>query len=122
MAQDATPGESASHQARRFSSFRTALRRAAVGCVLLLGLCAGPAFAGSLYRCTGSTGETVFSSSTAGYKDCKRIGSTPSVRAARPKNSVAEAAPAKPSLKGVVGSVVSAPSTAASLVGVTGSV
>ncbi|NID13864.1 lytic transglycosylase domain-containing protein [Luteibacter yeojuensis] len=122
MVQDATPGGSAGHRACRFLSFRTVLRRTAIGCVLLLGLCAGPAVAGTLYRCTGSTGETVFSGSTSGYKDCKRIGSTPNPRAARPKGVVAERAPAKPSLEGVVGSVVTAPSTAASFVGVTASV
>ncbi|QWT18383.1 lytic transglycosylase domain-containing protein [Bacillus sp. NP157] len=53
-------------------------------CVLLSGVLAAPAFAGALYRCTGSTGETVFSGTAAGYKDCKRIGSTPAARPARP--------------------------------------
>jgi hypothetical protein len=84
MVDDATPGESAGHHARRFLACRPVLKRAAALCVLLLGLVTGPAVAGSLYRCTGSTGETVFSGSTAGYKDCKRIGSTPSARPARP--------------------------------------
>jgi hypothetical protein len=31
------------------------------------------AHAGSLYHCTGVNGETVFSSSTAGYRGCKKI-------------------------------------------------
>jgi len=83
MVNDATPGESAGHRACRFLPLRTALRRAAIGCVLILGLGAAPAFAGSLYRCVGATGETVFSGSTAGYKDCKRIGSTPGARPPR---------------------------------------
>jgi len=33
------------------------------------------AHAGTLYRCTGVSGETVFSSSTAGYRGCKKIAS-----------------------------------------------
>lgn len=128
MAHHATPGESAGHVACRFLSFRTALRRAAGACVLLCVLVSGPALAGSLYRCVGGTGETVFSGSTAGYKDCKRIGSTAPARPSRPavpaapKGAVFEPAPEAPSLKGVVGAVVSAPSVAPSLVGVTGSV
>lgn len=35
------------------------------------------AHAGALYRCTGSAGETVFSSSTAGYQGCSKIASAP---------------------------------------------
>ncbi|MDR6934919.1 lytic transglycosylase domain-containing protein [Luteibacter sp. 3190] len=98
-----------------------------MACVLLAGVNAGPAVAGALYRCTGSTGETVFSSSAAGYKDCKRIGSTGPARAARPAAPVAPAAvfedvPGKASLEGVIGSVALAPSTAASFFGVTGGV
>ncbi|WP_250624046.1 transglycosylase SLT domain-containing protein [Pinirhizobacter soli] len=34
---------------------------------------ASPVRAATLYRCTGATGETVFASSTAGYKDCKKL-------------------------------------------------
>jgi len=119
---------------------------------LLLGLVTGPAFAGSLYRCTGSTGETVFSGTTAGYKDCKRIGSTGPSRPARSAaaapsdqarvaalppdqaaptaaplsstpNTVFEPVAGPPSLKGVIGSVALAPAVGApSLVGVTGGV
>lgn len=129
MVHDATPGESAGHAARRFLRFRTVLRRAAGACVLLLGLVSGPAAAGTLYRCVGGTGETVFSGSTAGYKDCKRIGSTAPPRPARvtspaaaPKDPVFEPVPAAPSLKGVIGAVVSAPGVAPALAGVTGSV
>src|SRR6187402_1227397 len=115
MVQDATPGESAGHPARRFLLSRTALRRAAGACVLLLGLLAGPASAGALYRCVGTTGETVFSGSTAGYKDCKRLANMAPARPARPLAPPAPAAAvfqtveAAPSLKGVIGSVVLAP-------------
>ncbi|PTR26290.1 soluble lytic murein transglycosylase-like protein [Luteibacter sp. OK325] len=115
MVHDATPGESAGHPARRFLLSRTALRRAAGVVVLLLGLVAGPASAGALYRCVGSTGETVFSGSTAGYKECKRLANMAPARPARPVASLAPAAPvfqtveAAPSLKGVIGSVVLAP-------------
>jgi soluble lytic murein transglycosylase-like protein len=120
MVHDPTPGESAGHRARPFLPLRTVLRRAALACVLCLALVAGPAVAGSLYRCVGSTGETVFSGSTAGYRDCRRIGSTPGARPARaPREAVATA---RPSLEGVVGSVESVPSAAPSLAGVAGSV
>jgi hypothetical protein len=139
MVFDATPGESAGHAACRFLIPGTALKRAAALCVLFLGLLAGPAFAGALYRCTGTTGETVFSGSTSGYKDCKRIGSTPAARPARaaalPKGSdlplasatpsvAADAAPtpARVSFKGVSGGVVGADEPVTSLAGVTGGV
>ena len=83
--------------------------------MLLLGLLAGPASAGALYRCVGSTGETVFAGTTAGYKDCKRLANMAPARPARPIALPAAAAPAfqaveaAPSLKGVIGSVVLAP-------------
>jgi soluble lytic murein transglycosylase-like protein len=89
--------------------------------VLVLGLLAGPASAGALYRCVGSTGETVFSGSTAGYKDCKRLANMAPTRPPRPVAPMAPAAQpgpagavfqtveAAPSLKGVIGSVVLAP-------------
>jgi len=115
MVNDATPGESAGHPACRFLLPRTALRRAAGVCVLLLSLIAGPASAGALYRCVGTTGETVFSGSTAGYKDCKRLANMAPARPARPVMTPTSAAPvflaveAAPSLKGVIGSVVLAP-------------
>lgn len=92
-----------------------ALRRAAGACVLLLGLLAGPASAAALYRCVGSTGETVFSGSTSGYKDCKRLANMAPARPARPvappapTSAVFQAVEAAPSLKGVIGSVVLAP-------------
>ena len=64
---------------------RSILSRVALGCVLLSGLLWLPmAQAGTLYHCTGSSGETVFSSSAAGYRDCKKI-STYDTGAPRPK-------------------------------------
>jgi soluble lytic murein transglycosylase-like protein len=115
MVHDATPGESAGHPACRFLLSRTALRRAAGVVVLLLGLLAGPVSAGALYRCVGSTGETVFAGSTAGYKDCKRLANMAPARPARPvahpapAASVFQSVESAPSLKGVIGSVVLAP-------------
>ena len=71
-------------------AFRTgpALRRAAAACALLAGLLwLAPAQAGSLYRCTGSSGETVYSNSVQGYQGCQKIATVADVapRAARPK-------------------------------------
>jgi len=94
MVHATTPGESAGPTAPRFLARRTLLRRGAGLCVLLAGLfwlIAGPAAAGTLYRCVGSTGETVFSGSTSGYTSCKRIGSTPPARATSPGRSATEA-------------------------------
>lgn len=48
---------------------------AVVGCALQLA--ARPAQAGVLYRCAGSQGETVFTSSKAGYRDCQPLASFP---------------------------------------------
>ncbi len=42
-----------------------------LGCVLVLA--ARPAKAGVLYRCAGSQGETVFTTTKAGYRDCKAM-------------------------------------------------
>ncbi|WP_329742501.1 lytic transglycosylase domain-containing protein [Dyella sp. A6] len=57
-----------------------------MGCLLLLAglLACGAVRAGTLYRCVGSHGETVFSSSRTGYRDCRSMGSYPDagVRAA----------------------------------------
>ena len=46
-----------------------------LGCALLWGVSVTPAHAGTLYRCAGSQGETVFSGTTVGYKDCKQVAS-----------------------------------------------
>ncbi|TAL86607.1 MAG: lytic transglycosylase domain-containing protein [Rhodanobacter sp.] len=52
------------------------LSRLAAGCVLLTLLgWQSVAHAGSLYRCVGSKGEAVYSSSTAGYRGCHKISS-----------------------------------------------
>ncbi len=40
---------------------------------LILGAVVGPARADALWRCVGAQGETVFSSSHVGYRDCRRI-------------------------------------------------
>jgi hypothetical protein len=48
---------------------------ALVGVLLVASLGLSPARAGALYHCTGVNGETVFSSSTAGYRGCKKIAS-----------------------------------------------
>lgn len=55
---------------------RPSWRRARLAGVLLLGASWWPAaHAGSLYRCAGAQGEAVFTSSTAGYHDCRKLGS-----------------------------------------------
>jgi hypothetical protein len=61
------------------------LLRTGLGCALLLTLLWWPtAQAGSLYHCTGANGEAVFSSTTAGYRGCKKIASfAPAPSAAR---------------------------------------
>lgn len=50
-------------------------------CGLALAGLAVPVHADTLYRCTGSSGEAVFSSKAAGYRDCHRIGSYAAPRA-----------------------------------------
>ncbi len=62
-------------------------------------LCWVPARAGTLYQCTGSSGETVFSSSRAGYRGCHAISSYAEPNARR------RAPPARTSLTGVTGTV-----------------
>ncbi|MGO4703379.1 lytic transglycosylase domain-containing protein [Dyella sp. 2RAB6] len=80
-------------------AFRTglALCRAATACALLSGLLwLAPAQAGSLYRCTGSSGETVYSNSVQGYQGCQKIATVADTvpRAAKPKaKAVSPAAP-----------------------------
>jgi soluble lytic murein transglycosylase-like protein len=86
-----------------------------------------PAHAGVLYRCTGTAGETVFSSTAAGYAGCSRISGSPDpVRRKAPPKTPA------PSLTGVqaavetsarrVSEVVAAKPVVASLAWVEGSV
>lgn len=99
--------------------------RVVAGCLLMAGLLMLPvrSHAGVLYRCTGSSGETVFSSTTAGYQGCSRIAGAPEpVR----RKSPPPATPA-PSLAGVQDSVESSaravpPPQPASLAQVEGSV
>jgi len=108
-----SPGESEDRSSRRFSVSGPALRRAAAACVLLLAFLAGPAAASSLYRCLGSSGETVFAGTTTGYRNCRKIGDTGPARPSRPPSPPPPVAKAEPSavasLEGVVGSVVRAP-------------
>jgi soluble lytic murein transglycosylase-like protein len=72
-------------------------------CLLLacVALCPALARAGGLYRCTGSSGETVFSNSTAGYSDCRKL---PGTSAPAPRPARAASAPIA-SVLGVRGSV-----------------
>jgi hypothetical protein len=69
-------------------------------CALLALLCwSGQVRAGALYHCDGAHGEAVYSSSTAGYKGCRRIGGDGvRARASRPVSG-------RTSLRGVIGSV-----------------
>lgn len=87
-------------------------------CAILAGCLVFPGAgrAGALYRCTGSSGEVVFSSNTAGYQGCNRIAGAPESVRKKPT-----ATPSAPSLAGVKdsadtsagkGSAVSAPQPA----------
>ena len=92
-------------------------QRIALGCALLAGALWLPAaHAGNLYRCTGTGGEAVFTGSTAGYHDCRKLGSygTPARRA--PEASLRRVQ------GGVVGTKPQADAAAASLAAVRGSV
>jgi len=88
-----------------FSAVFSPIVRLAVASLLLAGvaLCPGLARAGGLYRCTGSSGETVFSSGTAGYSDCHKL---PGTSAPTPRPARVAAAPIA-SVLGVHGSVES---------------
>lgn len=79
-----------------------ALRWLAVGCAILAGALVIPAtaHAGALYKCTGSSGEVVFSSSTAGYQGCSRIAGAPEPSRKKPVATVA--APSLAAVKGTV--------------------
>jgi hypothetical protein len=85
------------------------LRRLAAVCALLLAALVFPVpgHAGVLYRCTGSSGEVVFSSSTAGYQGCSRIAGAPDPVRKKPAPTVAA-----PSLTAVKGSVETSTSKA----------
>jgi len=84
MSPAARLGESAGSPARCFPSIPVP-RWAAYVCVLLLGLLAGPVSAEALYRCTGVSGETVFTGHTDGYKDCKKLAGNPVNTMSMPK-------------------------------------
>lgn len=73
-------GGGAGPRASRFPALLLTLFQAAVGCAFFLLLMGGaPAHAGAMYRCAGSQGEAVFTSSTVGFHDCKSLGSYASV-------------------------------------------
>ena len=95
----AREGESAGVASVAFPG-RSILCRVALACALLAGLlCLPKAHAGALYQCTGSGGETVYSSTTAGYRGCHKVASFADSRRKVP------ATPRKPvaSLAGVHG-------------------
>lgn len=77
--------------------------RTTLAWVALLAGClhGGAARAGTLYQCTGRSGETVYSSSRAGYRACHAISSyaSPEVRGRAPPRD-------RTSLTGVTGTVV----------------
>lgn len=71
----ARQGESAGVASAAFPG-RSILYRVALACALLAGLFWLPkAHAGALYQCAGPSGETVYSSSTAGYSGCHKVAS-----------------------------------------------
>ena len=114
----ASHGGSADRPAGGFP-LRSILCGVAFGCALLWW---SPAGAATLYQCTGSSGEAVFSSSKAGYQDCKAISS---YAAPAPRRRV----PPRASLGKVAGSAVTTArglaadgTGAASLTGVRGTV
>ncbi len=73
-----------------------------LGIVLCCALWSPAARAGALYRCTGTSGEAVFSSSKAGYQHCKVISTyAEPVRRRLPTRPPAPT----PSINGVTGSV-----------------
>ncbi|SEJ31628.1 protein of unknown function [Frateuria terrea] len=92
----ARQGESAGVTSAAFPG-RSILYRVALACALLGGLLWLPAaHAGALYQCTGPGGETVFSSTTAGYSGCRKVASfadsrrrTAPVRVRKPAASLA---------------------------------
>src|SRR5688572_16008286 len=56
--------------------------------------CASTAVAGELYRCKDKQGITAFTSTRAGYSQCKLVGNFPAAPKAPPAQSVATAAKA----------------------------
>ncbi|HEY9131868.1 MAG TPA: transglycosylase SLT domain-containing protein [Dyella sp.] len=76
---------------------------AGVAVLVILALCPAAARAGGLYRCTGASGEAVFSNSAVGYSDCHKLPGTsaPPTAARRARPTMAPIA----SILGVKGSV-----------------
>jgi soluble lytic murein transglycosylase-like protein len=101
----ACTGEDAGSPARARQG-RPVLARGAWLCALLLACgAARPGHAGALYRCRGLQGETVFSGSAEGYRDCTRLSGDMAASPARGRRPLAAPAPpAKASLAGVTGS------------------
>ena len=80
---------------------RSILLRVGLGCALLWAGCwCASAHAGTLYQCTGASGEVAFSSSKVGYHGCKAISTY-----AAPVPRRQELPPPRTSLIGVTGSV-----------------
>ncbi|MGA0588551.1 lytic transglycosylase domain-containing protein [Dyella sp. KRB-257] len=71
---------SAGRLARRFPRSTIPLRIAAGCAVVLLLLMPHGAHADAMYRCTGASGEAVFTSKAADYRHCRRIGAYPAPR------------------------------------------
>ena len=115
----ACQGESAGKASAAFPG-RPVLYWIALACALLAGLLWLPsARAGALYQCTGAGGETVYSSTPAGYRACRKLASFagPSRRKAAPAHAAKRVA----SLAGVHGWVQTT-ARLVSLAGVEGSV
>jgi soluble lytic murein transglycosylase-like protein len=91
--------------------------RIALACALLAGVLWLPAaHAGDLYRCTGASGEAVFTGSTDGYHGCRKLGSYGTPARHAPKASLQHVQGA------VVGSRPQVDAAMASLADVRGSV
>lgn len=118
MRDEVSTGEGTGRAACPVSAMGPVLKGAALACVLGLVFWSVPGWSSALYRCIGSTGETVFAGTTTGYRQCKRIGG---IEPERPPRVAAPAAPAPASpapvpvasLEGVVGSVIRVPGQAA---------
>jgi soluble lytic murein transglycosylase-like protein len=81
-------------RASRLPTLLLTLFQVALTCAFFLALLGiAPAHAGAVYRCAGSQGEAVFTSSTVGYHDCKSLGSY----ASAPSRGGARRQPAKES-------------------------
>ncbi len=68
---------------------------------LILGAVVGPAHADALWRCVGAQGETVFSSSRVGYRNCRRIADTGVQALGSAHNRPPAVVPAQPVVAGL---------------------